>query len=118
MTADKKPDPYTLSLKPPSDDKSSARIYLNTLNSFTDTRTGTYSLSVLKKITGTKNFLKLPDKDKDCQIEAFEECQIKGYVKEIQDKCDCIPWALGIAVRSKVYHISPHLHPPKQMFCS
>ena len=97
---DHKHDPFTLSLKPQSDDMSSARIHLNTLTSFTDTRTGTYSLSVLKKITGTKNFKNLPDRFKDCQVEAFEECQTKMYAKEIQDKCDCIPWALGSTLRS------------------
>ena len=43
-----------LDLEPSSAATSSAKIYLNTLESFTDFRAGTYALSVLKKMTGTR----------------------------------------------------------------
>ena len=39
-------------------DGGTARIYLNTLSSFTDYRAGSYGMHALKKMTGTQSFLK------------------------------------------------------------
>ena len=85
-----------------SQSESSARIYLNTLASFTGYRAGSYAMSVLKKMTGTNNFLELPFKDKKCRIETFEECHMPRYIAEVQKRCGCIPWALSKALPQMV----------------
>ena len=56
-----------IDIKGPSQHENYARIYLNTLTSFTDNRAGTYALSSLKKITGSRNFLELTDDQKKCR---------------------------------------------------
>ena len=81
------------------------KIYMNTLASFTAYRSGEYALSGLKRITGTTNFLELSDDAKDCQIETFEECQLKRYMSEILKQCGCVPWALRNANTLKVHCI-------------
>ena len=52
-------------------------------------------MSALKRMTGTESFLGLPIKEKNCQIESFEACNIKAYVEEVQARCACVPWALN-----------------------
>ena len=56
-----------IDIKGPTQHQNYARIYLNTLTSYTDNRAGTYALSSLKKITGSKNFLELSDDQKKCR---------------------------------------------------
>ena len=90
----------SLNLETVSGEQSFARIYINTLASFSDNRAGSYAMSVLKRMTGTEGFLELTDKG--CQIENFEDCQAKRYVKEVQKQCDCVPWAWSHALSIKV----------------
>ena len=83
-------------------DSSSARIYLNTLASFTDYRAGGYAMTSLKKMTGTDSFLKQTDEEKKCRIETLEDCQARSYIDRAQEKCGCVPWALSATLASKV----------------
>ena len=83
-------------------DAGSARIYLNTLSSFTDYRAGSYAMTALKKITGTTSFLKQTDEEKKCRIETLEDCQARSYIDRVQEKCGCVPWVLSTALTSKV----------------
>ena len=53
-----------LDLEASEDDDNSARIYLNTLSSFTDSRSGSYALSSFKKMTGTDGFLQQTEAQK------------------------------------------------------
>ena len=64
-----------IDLKGPEQHENYARIYLNTLTSFTDNRAGSYALSSLKKITGTDGFLEQTDAQKNCRTETLEDCQ-------------------------------------------
>ena len=84
-------DPLTMQ----SSGISSARIYLNTLASFTDFREGKYAMSSLKQMAGTESFIDLPEEKRDCQVQSFETCQALRYVEEVQKTCGCIPWALS-----------------------
>ena len=88
----------SLKLKPISGDSSSARIYLNSLASYSDYRSGRYAMSALKRMTGTPGFLGLPVEETNCQIESFEVCQTRGYLESVQAKCGCVPWALSSAL--------------------
>ena len=88
---------HSLNLDPltkQSADRSSARIYLNTLASFTDFSEGKYAMSSLKQMAGTESFLDLPEEKKDCQVQSFDTCQSLRYVEEVQKACGCVPWAL------------------------
>ena len=91
-----------LDLELPEDDGNSARIYLNTLSSFTDTRSGSYAMSSLKKMTGTDSFLEQTEEQKKCRIQSQEECQARHYIENVQRECGCVPWALGTALQNQV----------------
>ena len=71
-----------------------ARIHLGTLSPFTDYRNGSYAMSALKKMTGTKGFLGLPDAQKRCQIEPSDACNTQKFLEKVQTECHCRLWAL------------------------
>ena len=100
---------FSLDLQPLSAASSSAKIYLNTLERFTDYRAGTYALSVLKKMTGTQSSMKLADKP--CQLELSEDCEKKRYIEEVQKQCGCVPWALSSAITLQVAPVVPQVFP-------
>ena len=79
-----------------------ASIYLSTMTPFTNSKNGSYALSVLKKMTGTAGFLRIPDEEKNCQVEAFEECNTGMYLNKVAGKCKCAPWALSSDKKDKV----------------
>ena len=97
-------DKDTINLEPSSASvgTGSARIYIDTLGSFSDYRAGSFSMTLLKKMTGTDNFLKLTDEKKKCQLETFVACQTRKYTKEVMKECGCVPWALSNALTLKV----------------
>ena len=103
----------SLNFEPISEHSSPARIYLNTLASYGDFRTGSFALSALKRMTGTNSFLGLPVKEKKCQIETFEDCHTRRYVEEVKAKCGCVPWALNTALTLK----DPIFCPPNKFDC-
>ena len=80
----------------------SAKIYLNTLASFTDYRGGSYAMFALKKMTGTAAFLELPDAAKKCKTETFEECHVVRYLTEVKKQCGCVPWGLNSTMVQQV----------------
>ena len=94
-----------LDLEASEDNDNSARIYLNTLSTFSDFRSGSYALSSLKKMTGTDGFLQQTDAQKKCRNEIFEKCQAQSYIDTVQKKCGCVPWALVSALPQKVLKI-------------
>ena len=70
-------------------------------------RHGIYTLEDLKQITGTDNFLAMPDAVKKCQIEPKEECRRRRYVLEVQRRCRCVPWSLStVLLDQEVYHFN------------
>jgi hypothetical protein len=103
----------SFNLEPESKQNTAAKIYLNTLASFTSFRSGRYAMSVLKKMTGTNNFLGLPVGQKKCQIETFEACWTKMYAESVQSQCGCVPWALSSALSLK----KPTFCSPDQSAC-
>ena len=86
-----------LNLEPLRETEGAASIYINTLAGFTDFRAGSYAMTGLKKTTGTKSFLNLPDEVKGCQNEMYEDCIAQRYIIKAQQKCGCFPWALSRA---------------------
>ena len=91
-----------LALEASEVDADSARIYLNTLSSFSDYRPGSYAMTALKKMTGTESFLIQTDEEKKCMLETLEDCQAKSFIGRVQNKCGCVPLALSSALAIQV----------------
>ena len=72
----------------------SFKLTVHTLAPFTTFGPGSFGMSALKKMTGTKSFEKLPDQDKKCSVHNREECETRKYLEKVQSKCNCTPWAL------------------------
>ena len=70
-------------------------VFIHTLSHFHDVRAGTYILQSLKKMTGTAQFLGLPNNQKECQIESYEHCIGRRFLEGVQKECGCIPWAMS-----------------------
>ena len=83
-----------------------ARLNILTSHRHEDSRPGIYTLQVLKKMTGTDNFLAMSDDLKKCQIEQKEECRSRRYVEEVKSRCGCLPWSLTTLVPDQVGSIN------------
>ena len=56
---------------------------------------GTYTLSDVKEIDGTKEFIKLAEKAGQCQNkETKENCQTRKYLTQGMETCSCTPYKL------------------------
>ena len=71
-------------------------LHLSLLQEYTGFWPGMYTMTSLKKLTGTDAFLGLPDNVKNCQVGDQESCKNKQFMEEVQKQCGCIPWSLGI----------------------
>jgi hypothetical protein len=85
-----------------SDDQNTFAIHINTLSRLSDTRPGLYVMTDIKKMTGTENFLALPEETKDCQLEPEDECMRRKHAKEAEKQCDCVPWILSSVLPDQV----------------
>ena len=72
----------------------SFKVSTNTLAHYTAIGPGSYGMSVLKRMTGTKSFEQLPIDQKKCLVHNREECQTQKYLDQVQRECNCTPWAL------------------------
>ena len=72
----------------------SFKLYIHTLSQFTAYGPGSFAMSTLKRMTGTKSFKQLPDHQKKCLVHNREECQTQKYLDQVQSNCGCLPWAL------------------------
>ena len=42
----------------------------------------------VKRMTATKDFLKMPSKERNCEVEIYEDCR----TRKLLEKCNCVPW--------------------------
>ena len=66
----------------------SAKIQINTLSPYIGFDGGTYIMTVVKRMTAKDDFLKMPLKDRNCDVELYEDCRTKKLLEE----CNCVPW--------------------------
>ena len=78
-----------------AEESSLFELYIHTLSGYTGFSAGSYALDSLKQMTGTTGFMSLPDDQKSCQIELFEDCRRSKLVGQLQKTCGCIPWAIA-----------------------
>ena len=96
------PNPYKINLlntkvKYVEDSKTgdqSFKVFIHTLAQYSTFGPGSYGMSALKRMTGTKNFEELPDHQKKCVVHNREECQTQTYLEAVQRECNCTIWAL------------------------
>ena len=74
-----------------------AKVHIGTLSSFAHFGGGIYTMTDVKRMTSTKDFLKMSLKDRKCNIESYEDCRTRNLLEE----CNCSPWEVsGFEVRA------------------
>ena len=59
---------------------------------------GSYNLNVLKEVKVTESFNNLGEDVKKCQnVETYDECTTRHYMKKLRQKCGCLPLAIGLS---------------------
>ena len=86
------PDPYHLNHK--NNNTENFKLLIHTLAPYTTSEPGSYAMTTLKKMTGTKNFKQLPDHQRKCLVQKKEECQTQHFLNQVKKECKCTPWAL------------------------
>ena len=66
----------------------SAKIQINTLSPYVGFGGGIYMMTVVKRMTAKKDFLKMPLKERNCEVELYEDCRGRKLFEE----CKCVPW--------------------------
>ena len=80
-------------------DTEAAKVHINTLSPFTGFGGGSYQMSVVKRMTGTEDFLAMPLKDRNCKVEQYESCRTRRLLEE----CQCVPGEIP------AYQVRKHL---------
>ena len=75
-------------------DTTSAKVFIQTLSEISNFGAGSYAMSALKHIIGSKSFMEFPNHLKECQEGSLEECHNINYFEKLQERCQCIPWGL------------------------
>ena len=73
-----------------SSDTEVAKVHIDTLSSFMGLGGGNYAMTVVKRMTAKEDFLKMPLKERNCEVELFENCRTRKLLEE----CNCVPWEL------------------------
>ena len=58
----------------------SAKIQINTLSPYIGFGGGLHVMSAVKRMTAKKDFLQMPLKDRNCEVEQYEDCRTKHVV--------------------------------------
>ena len=66
----------------------SAKVHIDTLSPYNSFGEGIYTMTVVKKMSATDDFLDMSFKERACQVELYEECR----TNRLLDKCKCVPW--------------------------
>ena len=66
----------------------SAKVKINTLSNYVGFGGGIYTMTVVKRMTAKDDFLKMPLNEKNCEVEAYEDCRTRHLLEE----CKCVPW--------------------------
>ena len=69
-------------------------VYIETLSEITYFGAGSYAMSGLNRMSGSKRFMQFPDYMKKCQIGSLTDCHNMNYFENLQEQCQCIPWSL------------------------
>ena len=70
---------------------SSAKIQINTLSPYVGFGGGSYQMSVVKRMTAKEDFLEMSLKDRNCEVEMYEDCR----TRKLLEHCNCVPWEMN-----------------------
>ena len=70
---------------------SSAKVQINTLSPSVNFGGGVFLLAIVKRITATADFLEMPLKDRNCEVELYEDCRTRKLLR----LCNCVPWEMS-----------------------
>ena len=68
-----------------------AKIHINTPYPYINFGSGTYQMTDVKRMTAKEDFLKMPLKDRNCEVELYEDCRTRKLLEE----CNCVPWEMA-----------------------
>ena len=75
---------------------SQAKVQINILSPSFGLGGGKYQMTVVKRMSAKEDFLKMPLKDRNCEVELYEDCRTRNLL----EGCKCKPWELpGFEVR-------------------
>ena len=78
----------------------SAKIYINMLSPYINFGGGVFKMTVVKRMSAKEDFLMMPLKSKNCEVEAYQDCQTRNLL----DECNCVPWEVPSYQVGKQYH--------------
>ena len=93
-----------LSKIPKNSNNNGAKLYIHTLSPYTGFGKGSYKMTALKKMTGTTDFLGMPETDRKCQLEVYENCRLDAFYLAGKD-CGCVPWELPNLFQVRMPHV-------------
>ena len=73
-------------------DDHEARIFIHTLKPYSGHGAGSYTMSSLKQMSPTEDFLKLLTEKRGCAYNDEQDCLMKNFLKQKLYKCGCTPW--------------------------
>ena len=82
-----------------SSDTEVAKVHIDTLSSFMGLGGGNYAMTAVKRMTAKEDFLKMPLKERNCEVELFENCRTRKLLEE----CNCVPWELSMPANQVEY---------------
>ena len=65
-----------------------AKVHINTLSPYTGFGGGIYTMTDVKKISAKDDFLGMKSRDRNCEVEDYEECRTRKLLEE----CNCVLW--------------------------
>ena len=97
-------DKYSsLDLEQANEESPSGKIFIDILSYFSSYKAGSYALTGLKKMTGTKSFIsKIPENVRNCQVESYVDCRTRKYYEEWKSQCKCVPWSSSLSSSKEV----------------
>ena len=66
----------------------SAKVQVDTLSPYVGFGGGMYTMTVVKRMKAKEDFLKMLYKDRNCEVELYEDCRTRKLLEE----CNCVPW--------------------------
>ena len=67
-----------------------AKIKIDTLSNYVGFGGGSYKMAVVKRMSTKEDFLTMPLKDRNCEVELYEDCK----TRKLFEHCNCVPWEI------------------------
>ena len=65
-----------------------AKVQIDTLSPYMGFGGGIYKMTVVKRMTPTSDFLQMSAKDRNCEVEEYEDCRTRNLLKKCKSLAD------------------------------